>query len=95
MTPGQMGDDECFDDLFDGEEHELFPGKDFVPAAENLDGTELTLGEKLSAGVSDGWAALASRLNSLAKVMGHEGYAAWQRGDRYFFQYNGNRSFTE
>lgn len=43
--------------------------------------------ETLYYAISEGWAAVAVRLNALAEAYGGKPNCAWQEGSRYFYQF--------
>lgn len=83
--------DWSWEDLFDGELHELVPGDDFVAADKPGPGEpELPKGAVIGARVADGWSSVAISLNAIARGLGYETpFPAYQVGKKCLFLYYG------
>lgn len=89
--------DWSWEDLFDGELHELVPGEDFV--ADDKPGPnepELPSGAVVGARVAEGWSSLAIRLNTLARALGQKTpFPAYQVGKKCFFLFYGKKELPK
>lgn len=82
-----------WEDLFDGELHQLIPGVDFLPADKAAEGqAPLPKSAVVGARVADGWSSTAICLNQIAKALGSENqFPAYQVGKSCLFLYQGKR----
>lgn len=91
MDARMQDDDWTWEDLFDGELHELVPGEDFIPADKAAEGQPpLSKSAIVGANVAEGWSSTAICLNKIAKALGSQNqFPAYQVGKTCLFLYNG------